>query len=207
MNTKKWKMGLVVSLIIGFFTACAAAAVLDLHVDLKFILFFLGLVGKDVVLYLKEHPVESIKDDTSYTTKVGGWLMAFGISVVTLVRTYLVLVLLWVGLGVAFIHFTACKTPPQNIAYKAEGVVITTVDSTMKAWADFVRTHDVPQSQIDAVHQAYDKYYSAQLVARAAMETWVASKTEASATEWKTANADTVTAAQALIDVVKGFLK
>lgn len=68
MNLKRWKLGLVVAVIIGFFTACAAAAVLDVHVNLKFVLFFLGLIGKDVVLFLKDHPVDKIPFDTTQTS-------------------------------------------------------------------------------------------------------------------------------------------
>lgn len=33
-----------------------------LVVNWKFFLFFLGLIGKDVILYLKEHPVDKIED-------------------------------------------------------------------------------------------------------------------------------------------------
>lgn len=65
MNWRKWKVGLLVACAVGFFTACAAAAILDVKLDLKFFLFFVGLIGKDVVLYLKEHRVEDIDDETT----------------------------------------------------------------------------------------------------------------------------------------------
>lgn len=69
MNWKKWKLGLVVSLAIGFFTACVAAAALDVVINAKFILFFIGLVGKDVVLFLTNHPVDQISFDTTTLRK------------------------------------------------------------------------------------------------------------------------------------------
>lgn len=66
MNWTKWRRGLLVSALIGFVTACAAAAMLDdVKVNLKFILFFIGLIGKDILLYCKTHPIESIEDTTT----------------------------------------------------------------------------------------------------------------------------------------------
>lgn len=62
MSWRKWKVGLLVSFVIGFFTACMAASVLDVALNLKFYLFFIGLIGKDVCLYLKDNDVKSIQD-------------------------------------------------------------------------------------------------------------------------------------------------
>jgi hypothetical protein len=62
MSWKKWRVGLLVAFIIGFFTACGAAAILDVQLNAKFYLFFIGLIGKDVILYLKENKIENIED-------------------------------------------------------------------------------------------------------------------------------------------------
>lgn len=80
MNWKRWKLGLVVALVIGFFTACAAGAVLDgVVINFKFVLFFLGLIGKDVVLYLKEHPATAVEFEDAKPKPPGMtlWLLLF----------------------------------------------------------------------------------------------------------------------------------
>jgi hypothetical protein len=69
MKVKRWALGFGVSLIIGVFSACFAAAALDVKVDFRFWLFFLGLVGKDVILYAKQNPVEAIEHDTTINGK------------------------------------------------------------------------------------------------------------------------------------------
>ncbi len=63
MNWRRWKLGLIVAAIIGFFTACGAAAILDVKLNAQFFLFFLGLIGKDVIMFLKDHPVDAIPPD------------------------------------------------------------------------------------------------------------------------------------------------
>lgn len=69
MRWKQWKLGLFIALLIGFFTACGAAAVLDVKLNTKFYFFFLSLIGKDIILYLKEHKAEDISFDTTTITK------------------------------------------------------------------------------------------------------------------------------------------
>lgn len=69
MNWKNWKVGLLVATIIGFFTACGAAAVLNVILDWKFFFFFTSLVGKDIVLYCVQHPADSISFDTTSVKK------------------------------------------------------------------------------------------------------------------------------------------
>lgn len=57
MNMKQWRLGLLIAVIIGVVTACGAAAGLDgVVVNWKFFFFFIALAGKDVVLFLKDHP-------------------------------------------------------------------------------------------------------------------------------------------------------
>jgi hypothetical protein len=65
MNWKNWKIGLLVATLIGFFTACGAAAVLDVVINWKFAFFFLSLIGKDVILFLANNPADKISFDTS----------------------------------------------------------------------------------------------------------------------------------------------
>jgi hypothetical protein len=69
MSWRKWKLGLVVAFIIGFFTACAGASVLDVVLNFKFVMFFLGLIGKDLILFLINHPVDQITFDTQTFSK------------------------------------------------------------------------------------------------------------------------------------------
>lgn len=66
MKWRNWKLGLLTAAVIGFFTACGAAAVLDVKLDYKFYLFFIGLIGKDIILYLKDHPAEQVTFDTTF---------------------------------------------------------------------------------------------------------------------------------------------
>ena len=64
-----------------------------------------------------------------------------------------------------------CKTnTPQQNYIAAEGVVITTVDSAMRAWAGYVNAGHATQAQVDTVRQAYNAYYTAQLASKAAFE-------------------------------------
>lgn len=102
-----------------------------------------------------------------------------------------------------------CGTTPQSKATQASGIVVQTVDSAMKAWADYVRTYDitVPQSQRDDVHKAYTAYYNAQLVAKAALEQWVASKSNADEASWAKADAARQAAETALISLINNLLK
>ncbi len=197
MNIKKWKLGIIVAAVIGFFTACSAAAVLDgLVINFKFFLFFIGLMGKDIILYLKDHPVDQVSFDTEIRTKpnpiIGPsgklplWLLTIGLSAMAL---------------------TGCKTPPQTITYRAEGVIITSVDTAMTAWADYVRTHpQTPQSQRAAVHKAYDKYYIAQKRAEAVLAVWVTDKSGAT-TNPPIVTTEVQAASEQVIATVKGFLK
>lgn len=61
-NWKQWKRGLLVAAITGFVTALAAIAIFP-NIDWKkFLLVLGGSLGKDMLLYLQKHPVESIED-------------------------------------------------------------------------------------------------------------------------------------------------
>jgi hypothetical protein len=107
----------------------------------------------------------------------------------------------------AALSFIGCKSTPQTVAVKTEGVIIKSVDTAMMAWKDYTDTHVVSQSSIDKVHSAYDKYYRAQIVAKAALEAWIASKTPDNEKEWETANRAIGEASANVIELVKGLLK
>ena len=64
MNIKNWKLGLFIATLIGIFSACGAAAVLDVVINWKFIFFFIATIGKDVVLFLVNHPADKVSFDT-----------------------------------------------------------------------------------------------------------------------------------------------
>ncbi len=69
---------------------------------------------------------------------------------------------------------TGCKTSDVQNTIKAEGVLITAVDTGMNVWHDYVVAHltdgKVTQAQIDTVKTAYNAYADAQAVAKAAIE-------------------------------------
>lgn len=64
MNIKNWKLGFFIATMIGVFSACGAAAVLDVVINWKFIFFFIATIGKDVVLFLVNHPADKVSFDT-----------------------------------------------------------------------------------------------------------------------------------------------
>lgn len=67
------------------------------------------------------------------------------------------------------ISFTGCSTPPLRVANSAANVQIDSVNAAMDTWGDYVRSGKATQAQVDQVHAAYDKYYSAVKVERDAM--------------------------------------
>jgi hypothetical protein len=72
--------------------------------------------------------------------------------------------------------YTGCKTQtPATTIYKVEGGIITTVDTGMQGWAMYVNQGHGTQVQIDAVKNAYNTYYNAQIVAKAALEQYMIS--------------------------------
>src|ERR1035437_8843236 len=65
---------------------------------------------------------------------------------------------------------TSCSTSPTAAIVTSEAVVITSVDTGMKVWHDWVVAGKATQSQVDAVKKAYNYYYDAQQVAKAGLE-------------------------------------
>src|SRR5712671_6391455 len=87
-----------------------------------------------------------------------------------------ILLILMLVTGYAAIGLVGCGTPAST-AYRAEGIVITTVDGAMQAWAEWVKGGHATQAQVDAVKAAYNKYYDAQQAALQAVDAYIASKT------------------------------
>lgn len=97
---------------------------------------------------------------------------------------------------------------PGVTAYKTEGVVITSVDGAMNGWRDYANNPaaDVKQAEIERVHSTYNQYVQAQLIAKAALEKWLASKSPDDAQALQTANAAVSIAKNALIDLVVSLI-
>ena len=107
---------------------------------------------------------------------------------------------------VVMIGCTGCtNTSPQSIAYRAEGSTILTVDSAMRAWADYVSQGLATSNQVETVHQAYDKYYAVQLGAKATVDAWIAAKTPSNSNEVTQITEAVQASAQALIGIVQQF--
>ena len=73
MSWKRWKRGLLIATLTGIATGLVglAAGVTWRQA----LLIILVCVGKDSMLYLKEHPVEKITDTTHHWQKIGPMLM------------------------------------------------------------------------------------------------------------------------------------
>lgn len=64
MNWKRWKIGLLVAACTGGATAfCMSGLVAMTWRELFFV--FAGSVAKDVLLFLHEHPVQTVEEETS----------------------------------------------------------------------------------------------------------------------------------------------
>lgn len=100
---------------------------------------------------------------------------------------------------------SGCKTSqtPTSITYKVEGVIITSVDTGMKAWADQVRAGNATQEQIDKVKEAYNDYYAAQQVAYAALTSYIATK---DATQLDKANQAVASAQSSLLSLLNQYI-
>lgn len=86
---------------------------------------------------------------------------------------------------------------------KTTGVAVVTVDTGMQAWSAYVAQYHPPQSEIDAVHNAYNVYYAAALVDKAALELSLSTTNAAAAS---TANASLATAETQLMAILNEYL-
>lgn len=103
-----------------------------------------------------------------------------------------------------------CKPSQVQTTIKAEGVLITSVDTGMELWRDYVTMHQsdgkVTQAQIDKVHQAYNAYYAAQQSAKAAIERVMVLNSTNSA-DAITAQTAVISAEQSLLNLLNEYLK
>lgn len=98
------------------------------------------------------------------------------------------------------------NTKVDSTIIKSEGVLITTVDTGMKAWALYVNAGRATQAQVNAVKQAYNTYYNAQLIAEAALTTYISTGSTNSADI--TGNATAVANAEtALLNLLNTYIK
>lgn len=109
-------------------------------------------------------------------------------------------------LGSALLFTPGCaNTTPQVIAYKAEGIVIPSVNAAMQGWRDWVVAGHATQAQVDAVKKAYNTYRSAQIIAKAALERYVADPSVEG--EVAASNAAASAAKNALLDLINSYFK
>ena len=103
---------------------------------------------------------------------------------------------------------SGCTTSQTSVAIKSEGVIITTVDLGMKAWAQWVNTGHASAVQVNNVENAYNAYYTAQETAEAALLLAVnASVTNApSASDIQSANAQVATAEGTLLTLLNQYI-
>lgn len=110
-------------------------------------------------------------------------------------------------LSLALMFVTGCGSTKALAAYKTEGVIITSVNAGIGIWGDRVRAGNATQKQVDAVREAYVDYFTAQVVAKAAMEKYVASPDTASTPdELELANSAVKDAETALLNLLNEYL-
>lgn len=66
--------------------------------------------------------------------------------------------------------YQGCGSTPVATANNANALVITSVNTGMAAWASYVNQGKATQAQVDKVKNAYNTYYNAELVFKAALE-------------------------------------
>lgn len=63
MNWKRWKLGLIVACLTGFFGALVTLGVVDAISWKQFAIIAAVGIGKDALLFLKQHPIESLPSE------------------------------------------------------------------------------------------------------------------------------------------------
>lgn len=116
MNYRKWKLGLAISIGTGFCSGLAMLGVREGNVNwLMFAAVIAGTIAKDLGLWLKDHPVDSISD-TGFQTKDG---IKLGL-------------ILFAGLmlsGCSNIRYTSLETKPDGTQVRALFTAHTFFDS------------------------------------------------------------------------------
>jgi hypothetical protein len=113
--------------------------------------------------------------------------------------------LLLLCLSVALL--AGCGTTPGNVAYRSEGTTILTVDAGMRAWADYVAQEKASPGELDAVRNAYERYYAAQMTVKAALELYLATANPDNADALSKLTAAAAEQSTALINLIRQFTK
>lgn len=66
--------------------------------------------------------------------------------------------------------FTGCSNTANKHALKTQQVIIPSVNIAMEQWAVRVKAGKATQEQVDIVKIAYNNYYNAQIIFKAALE-------------------------------------
>lgn len=111
------------------------------------------------------------------------------------------------AISLVILCFTGCAGDPAVTAARVAGTQVNAVDAAMKGWADYVKTGHAKQSEVDAVHAAYDKYYKAAQVERIAFETYFAASqastnVSAEKIDWRAASAAAIATQSELLDLI-----
>ena len=112
--------------------------------------------------------------------------------------------------GALFAPVTGCKnTSPTTAIVKSEAIIVTSVDTGMKIWHDYVVAHltdgKVTQKEIDTVATAYNAYYTAQLAVKATLEQVILTGST-NTVDIATANASVINAETSLLALINKFL-
>lgn len=110
-----------------------------------------------------------------------------------------------IALGIVLAGSSGCNSTPTQITIKAEGVIITSVNTGMQIWSDQVNAGHATQAQVDTVKTAYNAYYDAQMVAKAAIEQVLASGST-NTVDITTANAGVGNAEATLLSILNQFI-
>lgn len=117
--------------------------------------------------------------------------------------------LLIISLLTATLFISGCKTTQTASIIKGEGIVVTTVDTGMIAWHDYVVAHltdgKVSQTEINDVANAYGVYYTSQLSIEAALEKTV-STGSTNIVDVTIANTAVVSAETSLLALINKYL-
>lgn len=97
------------------------------------------------------------------------------------------------------------STPIQN-AIKVEAPLITSVNAAMTLWSAYVKSGKATQAQINTIKQAYNTYYNAQLIVKAALEKLIITPTSTTAEVINANNALNV-AEVSLINLINLYMK
>lgn len=101
---------------------------------------------------------------------------------------------------------TGCGSTPIQDVNTAEGVLIPSVDTSMKVWATYVASTGASQQEINTVSNAYVTYYNAQMIVKATMEQVVASGSTNTA-DIITADTSLLNAATNVVNLINQYAK